>query len=175
MDLTGISDSFLFLTGFMGAGKSYWGSALANQFGVPFTDLDGEVEQLAGLSIFDIFENEGESYFRVLESQALKQIVKSKVKPSIIALGGGTLMNSLNQEQIKNKGPLICLQNPSSNVSWRGSLKRPLLKSKARATLFEERIGGYSISNACIRVDLLSREQTLRQLIKLWICHGKAR
>jgi shikimate kinase len=175
MASTEIPDSFLFLTGFMGVGKSYWGRNLAIRLEASFVDVDEKIEEIEELSISNIFESRGEAYFRDLEIQTLKKIVKSAGKPSIIALGGGTLMNTLNQKRIENKGPLICLQKIGYNGGVEDILKRPLLQKKGLTSLFEERIQGYSISNACIRVDLLSHEQIIRQLIKLWICHGKAR
>ena len=148
---------------------------MANHLEAPFVDVDEKIEEIEELSISDIFESKGEAYFRDLEIQTLKKIVDYSVKPSIIALGGGTLINTLNQERIKNKGPLICLQKLSYNAGFEDTFKRPLLQKKGLTALFKERIGGYSISNACIRVDLLSHEQIIQQLIKLWICHGKAR
>ena len=64
----------IFLVGFMGSGKNWWGSVLAEQTGVPFYDLDEAVEQAEGMDIVSIFREKGESYFREAESRMLKEL-----------------------------------------------------------------------------------------------------
>ena len=94
------SVSRIVLTGFMGAGKSTVGRALAAALGWNFLDLDDLVEDLAGLSIPDIFATLGEPHLRRLESRALARALS--VPHAVIALGGGapeTLTNRLLLEQ----------------------------------------------------------------------------
>ena len=76
------------LVGFMGSGKSTIGKMLAQQLKRPFIDTDQEVERSEGMTIAQIFEQKGESYFRKAENDMLQSILKSKV-PSVIATGGG--------------------------------------------------------------------------------------
>ena len=67
------------LVGFMGAGKSAVGKALAQRLGWRFVDLDDLVESREARSIADIFAISGESGFRYAESQALKELLTAKV------------------------------------------------------------------------------------------------
>ncbi len=65
----------IYLVGFMGCGKSTVGSALADELGWSFFDLDQEIEKAAGASVAEIFDQRGESEFRTLETEALKKRV----------------------------------------------------------------------------------------------------
>lgn len=76
------------LTGFMGAGKSTVGRALANELGWDFLDLDHHLEQRAGATIPDLFARLGEPTFRRLESSALASALAHDL--TVVALGGGT-------------------------------------------------------------------------------------
>jgi len=81
----------IYLVGFMGCGKSTVGSALADELGWSFFDLDQEIEKAAGVSVAEIFDQRGEDEFRVLETEALKKRVLNvrTGRPQVIALGGG--------------------------------------------------------------------------------------
>ncbi len=91
------------LTGFMGAGKSTVGRGLAAALGWKFLDLDDLIEELAGISIPEIFATLGELHLRRLESRALARALR--LPHTVIALGGGapeTLTNRLLIEQTPN-------------------------------------------------------------------------
>lgn len=75
------------LVGLMGSGKSTVGRMLAERWGLPFVDLDVEIERISGLSISEIFELEGEAGFRARESEATRAITVSS--PIVVAVGGG--------------------------------------------------------------------------------------
>ena len=75
------------LVGLMGSGKSTVGRLLAARWGLPFVDLDAEIERASGLSIVEIFEREGEAGFRAREAEATRAIVPAA--PMMIAVGGG--------------------------------------------------------------------------------------
>lgn len=79
----------VYLVGFMGSGKSAVGRALAARLGVPFADLDAEVEAAAGSSVGEIFARRGETVFRRLEREALAALV-ARPGPLVVATGGGT-------------------------------------------------------------------------------------
>lgn len=90
----------LVLTGFMGAGKSTVGRALASRLGWNFLDLDTHLEQRTGATIPQLFERHGEAHFRRLESTALASALG--YANTVLALGGGTpevLTNRLLLEQ----------------------------------------------------------------------------
>jgi shikimate kinase len=88
------------LIGFMGAGKTSVGRALAANLGWAFEDLDERVERRAGREIVDIFRESGEDTFRKLEHSALKELLDDlgslKEKEKVIALGGGAFVQKSN-------------------------------------------------------------------------------
>lgn len=91
----------IFLTGYMGSGKSYLGKLLAKQLNYDFIDLDDHIEVLEGRSINEIFEERGELYFRKLETQVLKDVLEEPAN-LIISLGGGTPCYGNNLDLIKD-------------------------------------------------------------------------
>ena len=92
------------LTGFMGAGKSTIGSALASLLHWRFVDLDSEIESRSKTTIKEIFAREGEPRFRELETQALQSILQQVFRETVIALGGGTFMQSQNAALLQRCG-----------------------------------------------------------------------
>jgi shikimate dehydrogenase len=103
------SGSPVFLTGFMGVGKSTVGKMLADKIGPgwSFVDSDRLIEQNCGCSVADIFERQGETAFRALEKKIIGQL--SQAKNTVIALGGGALLDLENLQTVQNAGPLIYL------------------------------------------------------------------
>ncbi|HSP83833.1 MAG TPA: shikimate kinase [Gillisia sp.] len=91
----------LFLTGYMGSGKSYIGKILARELSIPFIDLDDQIVKLQGKEIPDIFREKGEIFFRKLETEVLKDILENK-NSLVVALGGGTPCYGNNLDLIKN-------------------------------------------------------------------------
>jgi shikimate kinase len=87
----------IYLVGFMGSGKSTVGSALADELGWSFFDLDREIEKAAGASVAEIFDQRGEAEFRALETEALKKRVLNvrTGRPQVIALGGAFTIEAL--------------------------------------------------------------------------------
>ena len=71
-----MNKKIVYLTGFMASGKSTIGPILANTLGWNFFDLDRLIEEAAGLSVRMIFEENGEDYFRELETETLKKTRK---------------------------------------------------------------------------------------------------
>ena len=90
----------IFLAGYMGSGKSLLGKKLANRLDHDFLDLDDQIELMEGDNIHDIFNKNGELYFRKLETKVLKDVLED---PSdlVISLGGGTPCYGKNLELIK--------------------------------------------------------------------------
>ncbi len=98
----------VYLTGFMGSGKSTVGPILANTLGWDFYDLDRVIEEREGLSVRDIFEKKGEEYFRELERKAFLDM--SNGDKVIISLGGGTAASQENIDLLKKNGKLVYLK-----------------------------------------------------------------
>lgn len=88
------------LLGLRGAGKTTIGGLLARQLSVPFWELDDRIEELAGLSLSEIFALHGESYYRRLEAQALVEVL-SEHRRCVLALPGGIVSNSDSFEIVR--------------------------------------------------------------------------
>ncbi|HEY5406607.1 MAG TPA: shikimate kinase [Ginsengibacter sp.] len=97
-----------FLIGFMGSGKTHWGTIWAKRNGLTFYDLDEIIEQQHGKTITAIFEEEGEEKFRELERHHLRKF-KNK-KNFLLASGGGTPCFADNMEWMKSQGKVVYLK-----------------------------------------------------------------
>lgn len=93
------------LIGFRGSGKSTVGKALAERLGREFIDCDAWIERQTGVTIGDIFEKQGETHFRTLESQALAELAKLDGK--VIATGGGAALKYQNMQVFKRQDSRI--------------------------------------------------------------------
>ncbi|WP_445664759.1 shikimate kinase [Fodinibius sp. AD559] len=117
----------IFLCGFMGAGKSVIGKKLAKKLELSFLDLDDKIELETGQSIPKIFEESGESAFRVAERRALLEVIRKF--NGVVSLGGGSLQNQHMVDHVKLNGLLIFIETPISVILDRISQdkNRPLL------------------------------------------------
>lgn len=96
------------LIGPMGAGKSSLGRRLAEARGVPFVDLDREIEARAGRDIPAIFAEEGEAGFRTMESAALVDVLSGPA--CILASGGGAVLADANRSAMRQHGFVVYLK-----------------------------------------------------------------
>ena len=119
-----------FLVGFMGSGKSFVGEQLSKHLKLKFIDLDHHIERNENCSIADIFEKNGEKYFRKLEIEYFNQIIKHD--DIIISTGGGTVIHNDIMNLINRNGTSFFLQC-KTNVIFERIKKskniRPLLKN----------------------------------------------
>ena len=141
MELQKKTKSLIFLTGFMGSGKSTVGPILANTLGYHFLDIDKLIEDAAQKSIPEIFRLEGEAAFRTLERTALNGITSHS--ESVIGLGGGTIANEENLQFIKKAGILVYLKISPEQVMLRVQhhrTDRPMLKDETGAPLSAEKL-----------------------------------
>ena len=99
------------LTGFMGSGKTTVGKVLADFLGCPFMDLDDLVVKKAGKSIPDIFAQDGEPAFRLLEAQVLRKTVEKYAESTaVLALGGGAVLAPASAALLREKTVCIYLR-----------------------------------------------------------------
>ncbi len=115
-------DSIIYLAGFMGAGKSTIGPILANTLGWDFYDLDREVEKTEGKKVREIFEDQGENYFRSKEKKLLRKL--SEDDKVIISLGGGTMADEENFKLMKSTGIIFYLRASQDAIYRRLKYKR---------------------------------------------------
>ena len=120
----------IFLVGLPGSGKTTIGQLLCRQTGLPLTDLDDVIVEAEGREIKDIFEKEGEDYFRKVEAACLDALVTSS-RPAVIATGGGTPCFFGNMEKMNIAGVTCYLQTSWQDLASRvspGHSVRPLFK-----------------------------------------------
>ena len=125
------------LIGFMGAGKSSVGRALARRTGLPLFDIDALVSERRGSSIAVIFALDGEDEFRACETAVLAGI---SAQPAIIVTGGGIVLRAENVATMKRLGTVVYLTADEETLFERAMRRatRPLLQtSDPRATFAE--------------------------------------
>lgn len=128
----------IFLVGFMGAGKSTLGRKLAKHFEADFIDLDTEIEKKSGKSIAEIFEVDGETAFRQIERETLRNLPDKEIL--FVATGGGTPCFNDNMQWMKENGVVIYINLPASILIGRlkeNKEKRPLIKELTETELSE--------------------------------------
>ena len=123
----------------MGSGKSSLGKKLATQLGYRFYDLDKLIEAAEGKTISQIFEQDGEDYFRTVESQVLNDALASD-DLFVMALGGGTPCFNSNMDVILDQSTAIYLKYNAGILASRlkqGKDSRPLIAGKSDDELLE--------------------------------------
>jgi len=131
--------SSIALIGFMGVGKTAVGKALADKLGKEFVELDSQIEQKAGKSITQIFEQDGEIAFRELEIESVKQV--SEKKNTVIACGGGVVLNKINIDRLRENARIVYLVASPQIILKRilkGGEKRPLVNVSDKAVTIRE-------------------------------------
>jgi len=98
----------LFIIGPTGAGKTSIGRRLAAHYGLPFADLDQEIEQHCGVDVSTVFEIEGETGFRQRESALLDAC--SQRPGVLLATGAGAVLDPDNRRHLRERGYVIWLQ-----------------------------------------------------------------
>ena len=120
----------IFLIGFMGSGKTHWGSLLSEKLGIRFFDLDEQVTEHAGKSISEIFATEGEEQFRLQEKEVLHIITESH-DSFVMACGGGSPCYFNNIDYMNQAGTTVWI-NTASNILFQRLMaekeKRPLIR-----------------------------------------------
>lgn len=160
--------SNIFLVGFMGAGKTTVGKHLARHLGWQFIDLDALIVEQTGKMIVDIFAQEGEAYFRQLETKALASLALNT--NTIIALGGGTFVKAINRSLIEQQGVSIWLDCPLDEILARlaNDSQRPLYQNPTQlAALLQERLPNYHQAQHRLVVAGLSIEMIVTKIVEL--------
>ena len=164
----------LTLIGFQACGKTTLGKILAHRFNCSFIDTDQLIEHgHPSLSCREIFQTFGAAYFRHCESQA---IISLKFQPAVVlAVGGGSLLDSTNAHILKRETFLIYLKT-SAEILKQRIRQQPTLPAyfhlnhshQAFIQLYQERCSIYEQwADARIEMDDLSQEEAMQQLIRI--------
>ncbi|MCD6317744.1 3-dehydroquinate synthase [Candidatus Aerophobetes bacterium] len=158
------------LVGFMGTGKSRIGKLLARRLGMEYLDTDEIIEKRERKSIYQIFKEEGEDYFRKVESEVVEKV--AKLNGYVIATGGGVVLKQVNVNFLRKKGFIICL-TAEPQIIWqrvKHNNQRPLLsgfsnpREKVRK-LLNRRAPFYSKADITIDTSYLSEEKVVDKIV----------
>lgn len=161
-------DAPVFLVGFMGAGKTTVGRALAEYLEYDFFDLDELIEARAGKSVQAIFAELGEAEFRRLEHDAIRSC--ANLSRAVIALGGGAYASEENRELLRTIGGTVWLDCPLEVCLRRisGDQSRPLLGDQNEMReLLGERRAAYDRADYVVHTGELSPEQIVIEITTL--------
>ena len=127
------------LIGFMGSGKSTAGKRLARRLNRDFIETDRLIETRASMPISGIFNERGETAFRDLEEEIIKEVAASN-QNAVISCGGGVVLRQVNVERLKETSTIVYLEADTAALQERlaTSRKRPLLNSPDRDQIIEE-------------------------------------
>jgi shikimate kinase len=147
----------IFLVGFMGAGKTTVGRALAGRLGWPFDDLDDRIQSREARTIEQIFRVEGEAGFRIVEHETIRELILNLgPSPRVVALGGGAFSQPENARLIDETGaPVVFLDGSAEELfrrCEREGRERPLRRDARQfSELYEQRRLSYM--RATCRID----------------------
>lgn len=157
------------LIGFMGTGKTTTGALLAKQLEFQFLDTDAIIEDCQGQNIAQIFNENGEAYFRKLETETLKRLLLNDRQ--IIATGGGIILSEENRRLLKTHSYLVCLTASPELIYERTKEEttRPLLLSpdpKAQIKkLLADRQEYYQIAQLTINTNELDPDEICKKIL----------
>ena len=132
----------IFLIGFMGSGKSHWGQLLSRKLNIPFFDLDEQIISHEDKSINEIFAENGEEYFRLLEKDVLHIITESH-DSFVMACGGGSPCYFNNIDYMNQAGTTVWINTPFEELYKRlieQKKERPLIRQ-----LTDDQVKGFII------------------------------
>lgn len=164
------------LIGFRCSGKTTTGRLLAKRLKYEFVDTDDYVEEKYEMTIREMFDKKGESWFRLMETDAIEEL--SKLDNTVIATGGGVILKYKNIQNLKKKGALILLQADPKTIyerakkSERTLTQRPPLTTKDMYTEIKEQMEYrkpyyLQAANYIINTSLKSPRELVNEILEL--------
>ena len=139
------------LVGMMGAGKTAVGKALAGRIGVPFLDSDAEIEKAANMAISEIFQRDGEKFFRARETEVIDRLLDGP--KAVLSTGGGAFLAERNRDLVVRKGVSVWLDADLA-LLWsrvKGKNTRPLLRTdhpfETLTEIYDARVPIYALAD----------------------------
>lgn len=161
----------IFLIGFMGVGKSTIARILASELDAELVEMDETIEAEAGITINEIFEKYGETYFRDLESALVERIADKG--GAVVSCGGGAVLREENVASMKKNGTIIFLSATPETIyeRVRNSTNRPLLNGNMNveyiAQLMERRRAIYeSAADVTIITDDKEKSEIIEEIMR---------
>ncbi len=133
----------IFLTGFMGAGKTSTGKVLADLFRVDFFDTDELITRDQKISVNEIFKRYGEDFFRDRETETLRALGNKPPGTCVVSTGGGAVLRAENLAAMRKNGLIVYLDLSAAEAYGRIKNKkdRPLLKADNPCAVMEKLLG----------------------------------
>lgn len=163
------------IIGMSGVGKTAVGNELANTLtGYDFIDTDKEIEIYAGQNIPKIFEEFGEQFFRRLEKDIIKRVLKSGMK-QVISLGGGAFEDEITQKILLDNTTVIYLKATAEDIIKRlnnNGTGRPLLNNisvEKINSIMQKRISNYEKAHITIDTTEKSVYNIVKEIKNLWL------
>lgn len=166
------ADVNLYLVGFMGTGKSTIGRLVARRLGFQLVDSDHEIEFKAGRTIAEIFAQQGEPAFRVMEREFVRG--GHPASRTVVACGGGLVVQPGMLDELQRRGVVVCLHAslPTVLERTRRSRVRPLLEvedpEERIRRLYAEREAVYKRSGTLILTDARPLNDIVGHVMRAW-------
>lgn len=157
------------LIGMMGSGKTTIGKLLGEKLTLRSVDIDAIIEQNEKRTVSEIFQNEGEKYFRNIERETIKKNFTNK--DLIISLGGGAFEDQLTQELLLKNSTVIYLKTSPNVILERikNNTNRPLLKNQMTVekiqSIILQRQKNYELANITILTDNKNTDKIVEEIL----------
>ena len=161
----------IYLTGFMGTGKSTISRCLHEVYGLEQIEMDEQIVKEEGMPISEIFRVNGEEYFRGLETALVRRL--SGMENVVVSCGGGTVMRQCNVDEMKKNGRIVLLTASPRTIyeRVRYTHNRPLLEGNMHEdyirSLMEARRPKYeAAADITVKTDGRSAEDICREIME---------
>ena len=157
------------LIGMMGSGKTTIGKLLGEKLTLRSIDIDVIIEQNEKRTVSEIFQNEGEKYFRNIERETIKKNFTNK--DLIISLGGGAFEDQLTQELLLKNSTVIYLKTSPNIILERikNNTNRPLLRNQMTVekiqSIILQRQKNYELANITILTDNKNTDKIVDEIL----------